>query len=527
MTEQVAAAPVPALRIEGMSKSFGPALVLDDVSLVLARGEILGLLGHNGSGKSTLIKCLAGFHRPDRVGRLEINGAAVVADTAGTRSRIAFVHQDLGLVNGLSILENFLLTDRRVLSGVSIPWKRVRASVGEALRRFGLDFPLDARVDSLSQADRCLIAVVRAVETLAGETDGQVLVLDEPTPFLPAAGVARLFALMRSFAAAGGGIVFVAHDIDEVREITDRIVVLRDGKRVAGFDTRATGRDAIIEAIVGRTLQHHHVRRGDAGRLQRDAVWRIGGLMGAGVADCSFDVAPGEILGVTGLIGSGAASVPELLTGARQARTGLLQGHADGGPVRIDLSATPLRKLAARNIVLLPDDRLRKSGVGELTLAENVGLPALPRFTRGMRLLRAPLRRHVEVVVSGSGAVPAAPEMALQSFSGGNQQKALIAKWLALSPRILALSEPTQGVDVGSRQSIYAAIEGAAHKGTAVVCYSSDAGELEQICDRVLVFSGGRISAELAGSAISKDAIVSATLGKTGSGREEKEREAE
>lgn len=509
----------PALRIVGMSKSFGPALVLDGVSLDLARGEILGLLGHNGSGKSTLIKCLAGFHRPDRVEKLELNGATTTADAMGTGSRIAFVHQDLGLMNDLTILENFLLTDRAALSGVSIPWKELRVSVAQALRRFGLDFPLDTRVDSLSQADRCLVAVVRAVEGLGGATDGQVLVLDEPTPFLPAAGVAKLFALMRSFTGEGGSIIFVAHDIDEVREITDHIVVLRDGRRVAAFDTGATGRDEIIEAIVGQTLQHHHVRRGDDNRLRRDAVWQVSGLAGAGVADCDFSVAPGEIIGVTGLIGSGAASVPELLTGARRARAGLLRGPGRDRPIAIDLARIPQWKLMEQEVFLLPDDRLRKSGVGGLSLAENIALPALPGFTRALQLMRGPLRQHVETVVSASGVIPAEPDMPLQSFSGGNQQKALIAKWLALSPRILALSEPTQGVDVGARQSIYAAIEGAARAGAAVVLYSSDAGELAQICDRVLIFSGGRISAELAGEAIGKDAIVSASLRQAGATR--------
>jgi len=518
---------VPALRIEGMSKSFGSALVLDGVSLELARGEILGLLGHNGSGKSTLIKCLAGFHRPDHIGRIELNGAPTTADAVGTGRRIGFVHQDLGLVNGLTILENFLLTHRQALSGVTIPWKQLRASVGAALRRFGLDFPLDASVDGLNQADRCLIAVVRAVETLGGQAEGQILVLDEPTPFLPAAGVAKLFALMRSFTGAGGSIVFVAHDIDEVLEITDRIVVLRDGRRVAGFDTRSAGRDAIIEAIVGRTLQHHHVRRGDDVRLRRDGLWQIDALAGAGVTACSFSLAAGEILGVTGLIGSGAANVPELLAGARQARSGTLRRVGNGAPVEIDLARTPLRELMAHNVFLLPDDRLRKSGVGELTLAENLALPALPRFTRALRLLRAPLRRHVEAVVKSSGAVPAEPDMPLHSFSGGNQQKALVAKWLALAPRILALSEPTQGVDVGSRQAIYAAIEEAARGGAAVVCYSSDAGELEQICDRVLIFSGGQVIAELAGDDISKDAIISATLGTTGPGEQDVTKQGE
>ena len=458
-----------------------------------------------------MIKCLAGFHRPDEIDAIEINGKATSIDVAGAGSQIAFVHQDLGLMNDLTVLENFVLTDRHALAGVTISWQQLRESVAASLSHFGLKLSLDARISSLSQADRCLIAIVRAVRSFEGATSGRVLILDEPTPFLPASGVEKLFALMRQFTQAGGSIIFVAHDIDEVREITDRIVVLRDGKRVADFDTSVTSRDEIIEAIIGRALQHHLSSRGDAKRVHDDTPWRITGLSGGGVQECDFTVAPGEILGVTGLVGSGASHVPELLTGARQSRTGHLCGQ--GKNSQVDLATTTLNELMAREIFLLPDDRLGKSGIGELTLAENIALPALLVFTKAMCVMRDPLKRHVTRVVADAGVTPSDPVMLLGSFSGGNQQKAMIAKWLALSPRILALSEPTQGVDIGSRQSIYAAIEDAAKKGAAIVCYSSDAGELAQICDRVLIFFGGRIVAELEGDALGKDSIVSASLG--------------
>lgn len=520
MTQAAARLPAgtepPALRIGGLSKSFGASRVLDRVSVDLRRGEVLGLLGHNGSGKSTLIKCLAGFHRPDEIEVLEMGGERFASDAriAAAGRRIAFVHQDLGLINDLTILENFLLTDRRAMSGATIPCGTLRDSVAAALKRFSLFFPLDARVDTLEQADRCLVAVVRAIESLGPATGatgaGRILILDEPTPFLPAKGVEKLFSLMRAFVGEGGSIIFVAHDIDEVLDITDRIVVLRDGRKVAEFDTDATGREAVIEAIVGRTLQHHQMRASGAARLRQERCWRISNLSGAGVTDCGFTLIQGEILGVTGLIGSGAAALPELLTGARQARSGRLEGP---GFDTVNLAGVKLHEQMARGICLLPDDRLRKSGVGELTLAENMALPALSRFTSALGLRPAALGAYVGTVVRDSGAIPPVPSMPLQSFSGGNQQKALIAKWLALSPRILALCEPTQGVDIGSRQAIYAAIEAAATKGAGVICYSSDAGELAQICDRVLIMAGGRIIAELKGDDIAKDAIIAASVG--------------
>lgn len=506
----------PALRISELSKSFGASRALDRVSIELRRGEVLGLLGHNGSGKSTLIKCLAGFYRPDEIEALEIDGKRLGTDAKSVApdQRIAFVHQDLGLLSELTVLENFLLTDQRALSGTTVPWNELKESVRAALHRYGLNFPLEVTVDTLEQADRCLIAVVRAIEALGPDKRSagasRILILDEPTPFLPAKGVEKLFSLMRTFVEEGGSIIFVAHDIDEVMTITDRIVVLRDGRKVSEFNTAETERDAVIEAIVGRTLQHHHVRSSGATRVNQGQFWRVSNLSSETVVDCNFTLCSGEILGVTGLIGSGAAALPELVSGARRAYTGKIEGP---GWETVDLASATIHEQMARGICLLPDDRLRKSGVGGLTLAENIALPSLTRFTSMLRLKMGAVEEHVNLVVQDSGVIPPNPLMTLQSFSGGNQQKALIAKWLALHPRILSLCEPTQGVDIGSRQTIYAAIEAAAMKGASVLCYSSDAGELAQICDRVIIMAGGQVIIELRGENLTKDAIVAASLG--------------
>lgn len=502
-----------ALSIRGLSKSFFGNPALRDVSLDIAEGEIVGLLGHNGSGKSTLVKCLAGYHQPDAIGRLELYGRPLShTDLVGSAAsgRLGFVHQDLGLITDLSVLENFQLTALRGQHRPYIDGRAFRAEVSQALARFELDIGVDTPVATLSQADRCLVAVVRALRDLErrdGGSSGKLLILDEPTPFLPAAGVERLFTLMRRFAAAGGSIIFIAHDIDEVLAVTDRIVVLRDGANVAAFDTKDATRDAVVTAIVGKTLEFHHAQR--EAKDPTTARYRVEGLSGGELADVSFDLSPGEILGVTGLIGSGAALVPEFVSGARRARGGALEAFGEA----IELGATDVSSQMARGICLLPDDRLRKSGVGELPLAANIALPALDRFVRASLIDGKRLRDHVLGVVERSGAIPQRPNMPLGSFSGGNQQKALIAKWLALSPKIFAMSEPTQGVDVGSRQAIYRAIEAAARNGAAILCYSSDSGELAQICDRVLIVAKGRIVAELSGPDLTKNNITAASLG--------------
>ena len=502
-----------ALSIRGLSKSFFGNPALRDVSLDVAKGEIVGLLGHNGSGKSTLVKCLAGYHQPDAVGRLELYGRSLsVADLAGSAAsaQLGFVHQDLGLIPDLSVVENFQLTALRGRHRPYIDGRSFRAEVARALARFELDIGAETPVSTLSQADRCLVSVVRALcdlERRGGGSGEKLLVLDEPTPFLPAAGVERLFALMRRFAATGGSIIFIAHDIDEVLAVTDRIVVLRDGANVAAFDTKDATRDAVVAAIVGKTLEFHHVQRQD--RDPSAARYRVEGLSGGELSDVSFALSAGEILGVTGLIGSGAALVPEFVSGAKLPARGRLEAFGE----TIALSGTDVSSQMARGICLLPDDRLRKSGIGELPLAENIALPALDRFARMSLIDGRRLLDHVLGVIERSGAIPRRPDMPLGSFSGGNQQKALIAKWLALSPKIFAMSEPTQGVDVGSRQAIYRAIEAAARGGAAILCYSSDSGELAQISDRVLIVAKGRIVAELSGPGLTKDNITTASLG--------------
>jgi ribose transport system ATP-binding protein len=507
-----------ALAISGLTKGFNGNLALRGVSLDVGQGEIVGLLGHNGSGKSTLVKCLAGYYLPDKVDRLELFGRSVsTADLAelAARGRIGFVHQDLGLIPDLSVLENFQLTALRGQTRPYIDWRSFRIAVQQAMAGYGLDIDVDAPLSTLSQADRCLIAVVRALRDLdstgnAAAGNERLLILDEPTPFLPAAGVARLFALMRQFTASGGSVIFIAHDIDEVMSVTDRIIVLRDGENVASFLTAEVSRDEVVTAIVGKTLEFHHVEHRD--QKSGSDMFVVKDLSGGDLRDVSFTVSAGEIIGVTGLIGSGAALVPELLTGARSARRGTLEAFGQ----TIALARVTVGEQMQRGICLLPDDRLRKSGVGELSLAENLALPALDRFVTAGWLNVQKLTTHAETVARQSGAVPYRPAMALGSFSGGNQQKALIAKWLALEPKLFAMSEPTQGVDVGARQSIYAAIEDAARKGAAIVCYSSDSGELAQLCDRVIIISKGAIVAELGGTNLTKDNITTASLGTTG-----------
>ncbi|MFN6979136.1 MAG: ATP-binding cassette domain-containing protein, partial [Gemmobacter sp.] len=310
----------PALEITGLSKRFGQALALDSVALTVRRGEVHGLLGSNGSGKSTLIKILAGFHDPEPGGTVRLYGRAVPLPIPGPRVRemgLAFVHQHLGLIPTLSVTENLRLGDLATRARWHIGWRAEHARAAEVFARYGLDLDPRAEVGRLSPVAQALLAIVRAVEDLRAHSgEPGVLVLDEPTPFLPRAGVDQLFALVRSCTAEGASVIFVSHDVDEVREITDRATILRDGKLIDTVVTKDTSHDAFVARIVGRSMAAY----AGAGKAVPvgDAV-TVEGLAAPGLGPVSLTLAEGEILGLTGLIGSGYDAVPALIYGARRA----------------------------------------------------------------------------------------------------------------------------------------------------------------------------------------------------------------
>lgn len=348
-----------------------------------------------------------------------------------------------------------------------------------------------------------MLAIVRAIEEVREEHEGPgILVLDEPTVFLPRSEVDHLFGLVREIAASGGSVLFVSHDLAEIGDITDRVTVLRDGRVVGTAVTSETDEARLVEMIIGRRLSvftsAHRDHTGEA------PVVRVTGLSGPGVEDASLGIREGEVLGLTGLAGSGFESVPYLLAGAWPATGGTLS--LDGR--EHDLTRmTPGLAVKAR-MALIPGDRQRDGAVGSLAVTDNVTLPQLPRFVGGGVLRRDRMHRHTASAMEEFDVRPPEPRREYGSFSGGNQQKALLAKWLDTAPRLLLLHEPTQGVDVGARQQIFATIRAVADAGASMLCASSDHEQLAQICDRVLVFGRGRIISELKGGDVVKDRIT-------------------
>lgn len=508
--------PAPALNVSGIAKTFGGARALKGISFDVAPGEVHGLLGQNGCGKSTFVKVLAGFHAPDPGGSIEVFGQPLpfpMPPGAFRRFRMAFVHQHLGLVPSLSVLENMRVASITG-SKARIDWQAERRAAAATFNKFGVHLDLKARTGDLSQTDQALIAIMRAAEDLreaGAECGGKgLLILDEPTPFLPKEGVERLFALVRQVVGHGDSVIFISHDIDEVREITDRATILRDGQVSGTLVTKDAGHDDFVEGIIGRRVARSVTARPDPDRsLRVKAV--VSGISEPGLEVPSIELAEGEILGMTGLLGSGYERVPYLMFGARPAVSGRLE--IDGKQFALP-SMSP-KQAIKHGMALLPADRPRASGIPGLSVRDNMLLLELEDFmgSAGLRL-RAMAQRARELSTEYE-VRPNNPDLRLGQLSGGNAQKVLLAKWMIRNPGLLLLDEPTQGVDVGTRQQIYGVIRDAASKGAAVVCASSDAEQLADLCTRVLIFSRGQIRDQLTGDQITKDNIAEACYGRS------------
>ncbi|MEU3508254.1 sugar ABC transporter ATP-binding protein [Streptomyces longwoodensis] len=493
-------ASVPLLRVSGLSKTFPGLKALDDVALEVRSGEIVAVLGHNGSGKSTLVKILAGVHSADPGSVVEVRDAeGRLASGLQAQEELHFIHQDLGLADILTTVENLGL--RRTPRGrglAPVHGAAERRHAQELIARFGAGFDVTVPVGRLSPAQRAIVAIARAMD--GWTRPDNVLVLDEPTTALHGDEVQLLLEAVRRVAASGAGVVFISHRLDEVLQLADRVVVLRDGRVVAEESTDRLDHDAVVALIAGEAVADLSVtRQAPSG----PPVLEVAGISGEEIDNLSLTLRAGEIVGIGGILGSGRESLGPMLFGA---------AHRSGGRVEVageELVAGDTMAAIEAGMAYVPADRRRGGAVMGMSVRENLTLPAMRPLRRAFGRLdtrseRAETRAWTDTV----GLRPADPERRLQLFSGGNQQKVVLAKWLRVRPRVLLLDEPTQGVDVGAKAAIYELILAACSQGTAVLLCSSDTKELVTLCDRVLVLMDGRVVSEVPRAELTEARLV-------------------
>ncbi|MFD9353407.1 sugar ABC transporter ATP-binding protein [Streptomyces sp. NPDC060031] len=482
----------PLVRIRGLGKRFGGTLALTAVDLDIHRGSVLALLGPNGAGKSTLIKVLAGVHHGDE-GEVTVAGHPL-GSRAATRN-MSFIHQDLGLVEWMTVAENIALGTGYPRRRGLISWRRTRERCAEALRLVAGHLDADSRIADLAPAERSLVAIARALATQA-----ELIVLDEPTATLPAADCARLFDVLHALRDRGHGILYVSHRLDEVYKVADTFAVLRDGRLVSRGPLAGHSPARLVHAIVGREpADYRPVTTPAAG----PPVLSLESVTTEYAAQVSLDLRAGEILGMVGLTGAGHMDLGRALAGARP----ILGGRAllDGRPYQPRTVCAAL----SSGVGFVAGNRQEEGCAPELTVREN--FLANPRAA-GVSALHwiSPRRERAEAaaLIDRFSVHPRDSEVPIATLSGGNQQKVMVGRWLGGNLRLLILEEPTASVDVGAKATIYRLLDDALASGLAVLLISTDFEEVAGVCHRALVFVRGRVSTELTGAALTVTALT-------------------
>jgi ribose transport system ATP-binding protein len=499
-----APAPRSQLEIAGVSKSYGANHALRDASFEVGPGAIHALVGANGSGKSTLIKILAGVEHADsgeiRLGE-ETFDAGSITPSQARQAGVRVVHQQDTVLPDLTVAENLAIGSgfERTRFG-RIRWRRQRQHAKEVLERFQIDASPGEELSAIRPATQAMIAIARALQDQERTSEG-LLILDEPTAALPKEEATILFDALRRYADAGQAIIFVSHRLDEVLNNSDRITILRDGAVLGTWGAKEMTHSRLAEYIAGRSLENMEETLDRPSRRAAPVLLEGSGLSGGRIRDVSFNLAAGEVLGIGGLLGSGRSTLLKLLFGLAPLEAGELR-----------LEEKPIKLASARvamslGFAYVPEDRLKEAAFPDLSVAENMSIAALDAYTRGMRLQ---LRREgvdSDQLLQDYGIVCNDIDNPYLSLSGGNQQKVVLARWMRRNPTVLLLDEPTQGVDVGARADIYSLINRVTSQGSGVILVSSDAEELELMCDRLLVLADGRVA-----DSISTDEVDDVTI---------------
>ncbi len=490
--------PEVAVELVGVQKIYGPVRVLNIDQLALRAGEIVALVGENGAGKSTLMGSLAGTVKPD-LGQITVNGVELPLGepAAAAEAGVAMVSQEFPLVGQLSVGENlFLGTPPPGTKRGIVDFKELHKEAQELLDELNLKIRSKQRLDSLSVAQRQLVEIAKAWRRRP-----RLLILDEPTSALGPVEADLVLGLARRHAADGGVVLFVGHRLDEVLDLSDRIVVLRNGEKVADFPRSEATEQRLVRAMVGTELANQEL----TDHAEFDSVLlHVEDLTAEGLGPLDLEVHAGEVVGIAGLMGSGRSRLLHTIFGAQPALGGTMS-----------VRGKPYAPRSAQDgidagITLVAEDRKQQSILPDAPIRWNVSLTLLPRMTRRGYLSPRRERQMAAEVVKEFNVRCTSPEQPIRALSGGNQQRAIFGRAMATKPSLLLLDEPTRGVDVGAKAEIYRLIDEAAAKGTAVIVASSELEELMHLCSRIAVLSRGRLAATFERSQFNKEAIIGA-----------------
>ncbi|MFF7967980.1 sugar ABC transporter ATP-binding protein [Streptomyces sp. NPDC007903] len=492
----------PVLAVQGLSKSFGAVRALRNVSLELYAGQVHALAGENGAGKSTLTKTLAGVHRPD-TGVLSMHGGPVVLHgPADARDAgVAVIHQEPTLFPDLSVAENIYMGRQPRRSLRRVDHRAMNAAAGALFARLAVDLDPERPARGLSIADQQLVETAKALSF-----DARVLIMDEPTAALTGSEVARLFGVVRALRDQGCAILFVSHRLEEIFDLCQYVTTLRDGEVVASEPVEDLTEETLVCRMVGRDLGELYPKEpaepGDVAlsvrRLTREGVF----------TDVSFEVRGGEIVGLAGLVGAGRSEVARAVFGVDKWDAGTAE--VCGRPLT---NGSPSAAMAA-GLVLVPEDRRAQGLVMDMSIERNIGLTGLRSTVRAGLMDRGAERSRALDWAVRLKVKYARIADTVGTLSGGNQQKVVLAKWLATGPRVLIVDEPTRGIDIGTKAEVHRLLSGLAADGVAVLMISSDLPEILGMADRVLVMHEGRLTAELPRADATEEAVLAAATGR-------------
>lgn len=492
----------PLLELRGIHKEFSGVPVLKGVSMSVGRGEIVCLLGENGAGKSTLMKIVAGVHTHYEGTMLVDGKPAEFRNTAhAAEYGIGVVYQEFNLCPNLTAMENLFMGHEPRTSIGLIDYRAMRQMAAEAFAKIGARIAPDAIVRALGVAQQQMIEITKAMSH-----NTRLLIMDEPTAALPEAEVANLFRLVRDLKARGIAIVFISHKLQEVLSLTDRVVCLKDGENSGMIKTSEATEDKLISMMVGRPLDKLYGRR--QAEPSSEVVLEVRNLSGPPhIKDVSFEVRRGEIVGLAGLVGAGRTEVAKLIMGAVKRTRGTIL--LNGRPLKI---RDPVDAVAA-HIGYVPEDRKRLGLNLEMTVRENSTM-TIHRMILGKLGLISPAkeRRITDEYIQKLRTKVSTREQLVKNLSGGNQQKVVLAKWLAINPKVLILDEPTRGIDVGAKAEVHKIIDTLADQGVAILVISSELPEVLHLCDRILVMHEGRLTANITRAEATEETVMKAAV---------------